>query len=761
MKKYSRQITFLLAILAIFWCFEASMPSYTPDDSVADSEFSTDRALEHIQVISKNPHGVGFAGHESVREYIVGELEKMGLQTSLQSGYTAGDWGNLSKAVNILARIEGSGNGKALLLLSHYDSSPHSSHGASDAGSGIATILESIRAFLSENQTPTNDIIILFTDAEELGLNGADLFVNNHPWAKEVGLALNFEARGSGGPANMLIETNRGNGKLIEEFVKANPEFPVANSLAYSVYKILPNDSDLTVFREDGDIEGFMFAFIDDHFDYHTANDNFERLDRRSLAHQGSYLMPLLLHFSEADLNDLKSEDDYVYYSMPFYKLVSYPFDWIWPMFIIAVLIFCGLLIFGFKQNSLSIKGILKGFIPALLALVINGVIGYFGWTVILKIYPHYADVLQGFTSNGNSYIAAFVLLALTVCFFAYSKFNEIKVADLMVAPIVISLLICAAAGVYLPGVSFYIVPTLALLASFLVLIHQKEPSLYLLLFLSLPALWIFGPLIHMLPVGLGLKMMIASTVLTTLVFLLIMGVVGFAKRKQRVAFLGIVLSVGFFFSGQLTSGYDTENPKPTSLLYVLDANKNTAQWATYEKVPSDWTSQYVSKDEGVVAKKGKEALSSKYSTGFSFTAEAPIKPISIFEIETSLDTVINDTRVLEICIKPQRTINRLEVFTNDIDLESAIVNGIALDSHYLENRRKNRLLTHYVSNEDYTEIKITYPKDAVLDLMIFEASNDLLEHTQFTIPKRPMNNIPMPFVLNDAVLVQKTIRFE
>jgi putative aminopeptidase FrvX len=54
-----------------------------------------------------------------------------------------------------------------------------------------------------------NDIIILFSDAEELGLNGAALLQPN--WAKEVGLVLNFEARGTSGPSYMLMETN-GNG---------------------------------------------------------------------------------------------------------------------------------------------------------------------------------------------------------------------------------------------------------------------------------------------------------------------------------------------------------------------------------------------------------------------------------------------------------------------------------------------------------------------------------------------------------------------
>jgi hypothetical protein len=65
----------------------------------------------------------------------------------------------------------------------------------------------------------------------------------------------------------------------------------------YSIYKMLPNDTDLTVFREQGNIQGYNFAFIDDHYNYHTAQDDSNHLDKNTLAHQGSYLMPLLKYF--------------------------------------------------------------------------------------------------------------------------------------------------------------------------------------------------------------------------------------------------------------------------------------------------------------------------------------------------------------------------------------------------------------------------------------------------------------------------------
>lgn len=755
--KFSRTLALILLIFAVYWSFKSLMPSYKPNKEVSLQFFSTDRALTHVEQLSKEPHAVGFPGHKRAKSYIISELKKMGLETITQEGYTAGDWGNLSRATNILARIEGSGNGKALLLLSHYDSSPHSSYGASDAGSGVATILEGIRAFLSENKVPKNDIIILITDAEELGLNGADLFVNKHPWAKDVGLALNFEARGSGGPSYMLIETNRGNGTLIKEFKKANPKYPVANSLAYSIYKMLPNDTDLTVFREDGDIEGFNFAFIDDHFDYHTALDNYERLDRNTLAHQGSYLMPLLTYFSDADLNNLKSLNDEVYYNLPFYNMVSYPFEWIWPMFGVAVLAFVLLLFSGFKKKKLNTKDIFKGFVPVLITLIVNGLVGYFCWSIITWWYPSFKDMLHGFTYNGHTYIAVYVMFSLFVCFYTYHKFRKTSTPNLLVAPLFIWLLICGLVAQYLKGASFFIVPLFGLLAGLLVTIHQEKPNPFLMVFLALPAVLIYSPFIKMFPVGLGLKMMVATTLFTTLLFFLVLPFFGQLKSKGRLAYLFLFLFFAFGISSHIQSDFNEERPKPSSLLYVYNADTDSTQWATYDNILIDWNGQFLGDDK---RKPNTETISSKYRTNLNYVADAPKKDIPLPYIDTVMDTIIGENRVIELCVTPKRNVNRLEVFTNPIGITSAKVNRIALSSYFLEHR-KSRLITHYITNNDFTELQLEFPKDSILELTLYEASNDLLAHPDFSIPERPKSSIPMPFVLNDAILTIKTLRFD
>ncbi len=799
MKKFASVLSLFLILLAVYWGFRSSMPVYKTDASISDTLFSTDRALKHVKAVSQKPHAVGFPAHEEVRKYIIAELEKMGLTTSTQEGYSLGDGTKLSKVKNILARIEGgnevegfteegsigesdrntgrenygdtdvesdgntsvNADRKTLLLLSHYDSNLHSSLGASDAGSGVATILESVRAFLSHGKKPKNDIIILISDAEELGLIGAQFFVDKHPWAKDVGLVLNFEARGSGGPSYAFIETNRGNQNLLREFIAANPEYPMANSLYYSIYKLLPNDTDLTVFRENRDIDGFNFAFIDDHYDYHTTLDSYERLDKNTLAHQGSYLMPLLHHFGDADLNHLKSQNDFVYFNMPFFGMVSYPFEWIWPMFGLAAILFIVLIIYGFRKQVLQTRGILAGFLPLLISLAINGIVGFYAWTMLKVVYPGYQDVLHGFTYNGHTYIAAFVLFSIAVCFGSYYKFRKIPVADLLVAPLLFWIVLCGLLAGYLEGASFFIVPVLALLTAWYIILNQKKPHLFLMVFLALPAIWLFSPLIDGVVVGLGLKMLVASTLLTTLSFFLLLPVFGFYSNKKSLATIGFVLFFGGLISAHFASGFYADTPKPSSLVYIVNEDNNSAQWATYDQVLIDWNAPFLGPEKQSVDTGSLPILSSKYNLGFRYIADAEMKGIKGPAIEKTRDTIIGEERLLEIRIVPQRNVNRLEVFTKNARIISASVNGLPLSSYDLSNKNTNRFITHYISDNDATELRLTIPKTEKLALSFNEASNDLLEHPLFDIPQRPTNSIPMPFVLNDAIITVNTLVFE
>ncbi len=762
-----KSIVLLVLILSVYLSFSALKPSSVPK-AKDKASFSVERALSHLDVISKAPHFVGNNAHASVRGYIVKQLEALGLTVEIQEGYSISKWGNMTKPRNILARIEGSDSSKALMVLTHYDSSPHSSYGASDAGSGVVTILEGLRAYLESGKKPKNDIIVLISDAEELGLNGADLFVNKHPWAKDVGLVLNFEARGSGGPSYMLIETNGGNRNMMKGFVEANPDYPVANSLAYSIYKLLPNDTDLTRFREDGDIEGFNFAFIDDHFDYHTALDTYERLDRTTLAHQANYMMSTLHYFADANLNNMKSESDDIYFNMPLFKTVTYPFSLIFPMFILSVLVFLFLIYYGIKKSRLTLPEMGKGFLPFLIALVVNVAVGYLGWVLLKAIYPGYDEILHGFTYNGHAYIWAFAFLAIGICLFVYHKFHKPKNAgNLLVAPIFFWLILCGAFAFKLKGASFFIIPVIFALITLFVITRQHKSNLYLLTFLSLPVLLIMSPFVKMFPVGLGLGLIVASTLLVTLIFSLTVPVFSYFRHKNRWAYLCFTISFVFFITAHFQSSFNEKRPKPNSLVYVLNADDSTAIWATYDNLLDPWTKAYLSDDPKDDKALNKNTIGSKYNTQFTYSRKAEARNIPQPTFEILFDSIIDDKRHLRLYMASQRQVSRIEVFSDTTNVYyDCKINGLDIKKSgksktAFGNRWRNRLFTYYVPDGNSIDLEFSVPADQKTTMEIYESSFDLIDHPLLKVPRRPADMIPKPFILNDAVIVKKSIAIE
>ena len=767
MRKFPSLLTFVFIIFSLFYTSYSTKSHRISDLETPKDQFSTLRALEHVKNIAKAPHYLGSPAHDKTKTYIVNELKKLGLQPEVQEGFSVGKYGNCSRPQNIIARIKGSGDGKALLLMSHYDSSQHSSYGASDAGSGVATIIEGVRAYLSSNKVPKNDIIICITDAEELGLNGADLFVKKHPWAKEVGLTLNFEARGSGGDSYMLIETNGKNGKLIKEFANAGLSHATTNSLAYSIYKMLPNDTDLTILREQGDIEGFNFAFIGDHFDYHTANDTWQNLDLPTLQHQGSYLMPLLSYFSETDISNLTSDQDYIYFNTPVFNLVTYPFSWIYGLLIFAILLFFGLIFYGKTAYKINFKEIIRGFGIFLLTMSLTALLSYGLWEVLKLVYPHYKEIQHGFTYNGYTYITVFILLAASICFKVYAKFSKPQnIPSFIIAPLFIWLIVSTLSAIYLKGASYFVCIPLFGLLSLFVLIRQKHPHPWLIVLLALPSIFILSPFITSFPVALGLKILFVSSILTTLLFGVLLSLFGFYKRKNLIGNLGLVLTLVFLFVAHLKSDFTETRQKPNSLAYVLDMDHNKAVWATYDHTLDSWTQNYINPDKNTVEEFSKNTLQSKYGKAFTYTNEAPLKAIQPPRFDISKDTIIENSRYVDLCIAPQRDINRIDLYTETLfNFDALDVNGdTAVDFIYKNGKAYNAftkrwsasLLTYHVSKNEPLELKMKFHKDSLPKFVIYESSYDLLQNELFSVPARTEKMMPKPFIVNDAIVIKK-----
>ncbi len=768
MKKLGAILSLLLIIALVYYSFYGLTPHYNGDEAAPATEFSVDRALQPLSEISKKSHYLGSEGHEEVREFLIAELRKLGLDPHIQRGFSINpESKTLDKPINIVARIKGSAEGKALLLLSHYDSALVPSFGASDAGSGLVTILESVRAYLASREQPKNDIIILFSDAEEIGLDGAKLFVNEHPWAKNVGLVLNFEARGSSGPSNMILETNGGNSKLVKEFIQANPDFPVSSSLMYSVYKMLPNDTDSTVFREDGDIPSFFFAFIDSHFNYHTANDTFNNLSRNSLAHQSSYLLPLIHYFADANLSELKSETDDVYVNLPLVKIISYPFSWILPMLILATLLFLILIFHGLYRGKLNGKTMVFGFVPFLLSLIVCGIVGLFGWKLILALYPQYTEIQQGFTYNGHWYIVFFVFLSLAITFAIYKKFTKkFNEPSFYVAPLFFWLLINVAVFIILKGAAFFIIPVFFGLLSFFMMLRQVRPNLLAMALLASPAIFIFAPLIQFFPVGLGLKMLVISCVFTVLLFALLWPVFGYYKMKGLLSVVCLLLAVFFFIKAHSKSDFSNERKKPNSLVYYKDADLGKTYWLTYDKEIDEWTQQYLGENPEVASNILGEAAYNKYGANFSFAASAPEKYLPDFEVILEKDTVIENLRNVKFTIVPKRRVNKIDLYSIEnnhfeyLEFNGKKATGLDTIKDY-RGTNNAALINYYVSKNDSLKVKFSVEKDASLSFKVMEYSFNLMTDQQFNISKRPDYTMPKPFVITDAIAVKRTFSID
>ena len=762
MKKYTSLISVIILILTFYWSYSDLIPSKVSNEINSNTEFSIKNAQTHLKIISKEPHYTGSKGHLIVQNYIVNELNKMGLSPKVENQVAINKGRSSTNTANITASIKGYETGKSLVLLSHYDSRHHSSLGASDAGSGVVTILEGVRAFLAKNKKPKNDIHIVFTDAEEIGLIGAQAFIDSSPLAKNIGLVINYEARGSGGPSYMLMETNGKNSQLLTEFIKAKPNYPVANSLMYSIYKMLPNDTDLTIFREYGDINGLNFAFIGDHFDYHTEQDSFERLDIETLIHQADYFTTTLNYFAYSDLSNLNSEVDQVYTNFPFVTLLHFPFSWILPLLIFSVIIFTFLLFIGIKSDRMSIKSITSGFIPFLSSLATCLVVSILLWKLIVFLYPSYNDILHGFTYNGYQYIIAFSFLNFWIVFRIYqSFFLKHKAVNLLVAPLFFWIILNFLIFIYLKGAAYFIVPVyfaLLILGLLIFLKNNKSLKVILATLLSVPLVYIFAPQLRMFPVGLGLSNLFITGGFIVLMFGLLVPVFkSISSNKFYIIVIGSC-SFLFFLIASFNSDYNVNNRKPNSIVFINDIDKNESYWATYDNVLDDFTQQFF-EDYIVQDNLNDKAFFSKYNTSYKHynkTANRSIKPSNIVKVR---DSVGDDLRYITLIIKPQRLINKFSLYSDEpISFENIGIQNVFVNKGDELKSIRNLFTYYYTPYDDSLKIDLVINKEIKPSLQIFETSFDLISNTLFDIKPRSEYMMAMPFVTNDAVITKQKI---
>lgn len=265
--------------------------------STPPTAFSTARAMVDVREIAQRPHPVGSADHKRVQDYLIARMTALGLSPALQVGEMSDKgrrrlmrWGLDASAepVNIVGVLKGKNpDAPAVVLMAHYDTVAKSP-GAADDSAGVAAVLEAVRAIKARGPAD-RDLIVLLTDAEELGLDGAASFFKASSLSDQIGAVVNLEARGGGGRA-MMFETGPGNRQTVDLFARAAARADggaTSNSLAVLVYEQMPNGTDFTVARQKG-IAGINLAFIGRPAQYHSPSSTPDALDQGSVQHIGS-----------------------------------------------------------------------------------------------------------------------------------------------------------------------------------------------------------------------------------------------------------------------------------------------------------------------------------------------------------------------------------------------------------------------------------------------------------------------------------------
>lgn len=363
----TRGVRWALAAGLALWTAIGLWPPSRPDPVAASapkSEFSAERAMVHVRAIAQRPHPLGSADHERVRTYIAAQFQELGTPAAIEAGI--GEFARSRAQVeNLVARLPGNDHANPIMLAAHYDSTARGP-GAGDDAHGVAVLLETLRA-LRAGPPLRNDIIFLVTDGEEVDLLGAALFVKEHPWRRQPCVVLNFEARGTGGRPSMF-ETSANNEQLIRTLQTAAP-WANATSLAYEIYRRMPNDTDLTVFKRAG-LAGMNFAFIDHPEWYHHAEDDPDHLDQHSLQEQGNYALSLARQFGGQDLSR-QYAGDVVYFPTPLTSLIVYPAWLVVPLAWITAALLVVAAVAGWRRHRRGVWIALLLAIPALLQLLV------------------------------------------------------------------------------------------------------------------------------------------------------------------------------------------------------------------------------------------------------------------------------------------------------------------------------------------------------------------------------------------------------
>lgn len=753
----------ILGLFIFLSTLETTPPSAVPS-SAPLTQFSSGRAMQHIRLIAQRPHPVGTAEHSVVRDYIVTELTALGLKPEIQKAAQSADrpWLAFGAVVeNIVARLPGTrGDGKAVLLSAHYDTVPHST-GASDNGTGVATLLETLRALRSEPPL-ANDTIFLFTDAEEIGLLGAMAFVEKHPAAKDVKVALNFDALGKSG-ATIMFDATENNGWLIDNLAKAAPK-PVANSLAETIYKRLQFWTDLEILATDG-VQGLNFAYIDGANVHHTELDSLATIDERSVQHTGSYALPLARHFGNTNLESGMSRDA-VFFSVLGSFLVHYPISWAIPLTIAVSALFIAVVALGLRRERLTFGGIILGFFAFLSSVVASAIVV----SVLQKvtgILPNDSLFLGNPDPyNSSLYFLGFLAVAIAVISALYIWFrSKASIDNLVVGAMFPWLILMIFTGFALPAGSYLFTwPLLFVLIARGIdfFVGKKEVDrLKLSIGLSLstfPAIALIVPMMYFCFQFFGFQMSPRITAILIVVAMLPIGLLisqlDFMLRPKKWLLPAIAILVGLTFISvaKFTSHFDRNSRKTSSLFYAVNANVGRAMWASLNRRPDEWTSQFLTSST--------ERSSALDFAGQDLTvlsADAPFLALPAPDAKTISDVTTNGIRTLNLRVTSGRQAPCLIVSLDDgIKVRACVIDG----KRYDQNPKDEWRMRYFAVPPEGLELGLEIEEQPNIVLRVTDVSPGLPELPGLSFKPKPDYLMTSPELFNDGIVITKSYAF-
>jgi hypothetical protein len=399
-RAFSAGLLLLAALLAATW-LGLQPPSPLPS-SAPPGAFSAERALPRLRRVldaagEGTPHPAGSGAGQRVRDAVVAEFRSLGVEPRVVDSLTCNRYLTCTPVSNVVARVPGRARGAAVLVSAHHDSVP-AGPGAADDGSGVAIVLELARALRAE--PAGSDVILLVDDAEEAGLGGAEAFLKD-PAAREVGAIVNLEARGTGGPS-LLFETTGGGAAIARRFAEGARR-PMGSSLLSTVYRMLPNDTNLTVLRRLG-VPGANLAFVDGAVRYHTPRDDLAHLDPRSVQHQGENALALVHAFS----GPIRPEGAAVWFDLLGLVVVRFPEGLALPAALAALFLALGGAVAGARHGVTGAGRIALGALALPLGLGVAAVAGYAAGRS-LGLDP----IFRPWVANPGPLVASFLLAGI------------------------------------------------------------------------------------------------------------------------------------------------------------------------------------------------------------------------------------------------------------------------------------------------------------------------------------------------------------